>query len=293
MNLAPKVVRQIERGAKTQHCVPVARPTYVERPGPRGTIRTGDDSYYLIQPRKPAVGDSLIVQTAREHEIESRRRAQVRVIVTDVAVARIRDLTPDHARLQGYESLPAFARDWLGRHDTAWPPKVEAICKTCDGWGEHPDHDGQVIPCEADCQVGTVRVPSKPDDNETLTRLETAHGDHLIYLITFELQRDQTLFLSRRQYMPPTPSITEALDPSAPLLDPPSPAWKQRAEIHRREAVRDVRLAGLDRLAADLQAEAHRLAVEHGTDVTGLIRQLDHKVERIRRKLGDQDREAA
>lgn len=277
MNLPPKVVRQIERGVKTQHRVLVAKTA-----------------------RKPEIGGSLVVQHAVEHEDETKRLPQVRVIVTDLTTTRVGDITTDQARAEGHGSLAEFASDWMRRHDPQWPPLTEALCKECQGHKHYENHHGETVQCDHCDEVGTIEIPDAEalaDTDLILARFQRRHAHHLVYVITFVLQVDVTRFLNRRAHLPPTTSLAEALDPEAPLLGPPSKEWKQRAEALHREGVQaqdGALLAGLDRVAADLEAETQLLALLTNVDPSHDLFVIKQRLNKLRRKIEERtERRAA
>lgn len=300
MKLSPAAVRAVERGDKTEHRVLFKDPKLVKRPGPqpRGgkrPERIGASATYVQQPFRPARGDSLVIQTADT----DRGLDEVRVIVTNVRTELLSETRPVDAIAEGYKTLADFAHAWMTKHSTAWPPKTEALCTNCHGETVYTDHHGNEVDCTLCDEVGTILVDDKPPADEILERFERKHGHHLVWVIQFEHQVDVTRWLHKRPYLPPTLSIGEAMDPEAPILGAPHPDWKQRGERLRAAALKDrdgARLAGLDRLSADLEAEALRLALESDADVNSLVREVRHKVDRIKQKVAgrsDQHRRAA
>lgn len=303
MRLTPEAVRAAERGDKTEHRLLVREPREVRRPGPqtRGgkrPQRAGDSATYMQQPFRPSVGDSLVIQPEYRDEDPKKDKPEVRVQVTAVRTELLGEIKPVDAIAEGHKTLADFAHHWMSRHSSAWPPLTEALCKNCDGHATYVNHDGEHVPC-GECEIGVVDVPYRPDDPVILDRFERKHAHHLVWVITFEIQHDYSRFLNRRAHLPATTSIGEALDPDAPLLGPPRPNWKENSEALRQAALRErdgARLAGLERLGAQLEAEALRLALESNTDVGSLVREVRHKVDRIKGKVtgrSDQHRRAA
>ncbi|MCU1500553.1 MAG: hypothetical protein JWM47_4506 [Acidimicrobiales bacterium] len=301
MRLTPKAVRAIERGAKTEHRVLITDPREARRPGPRGKggqriVRTGVSATYTTSPFRPAIGDSLVVQPETiDPDTGETKLEQVRVVVTDVDRSTLGDITPAGALAEGHPTVAAFADHWMRQHTHTWPEKTEALCKNCDGTEKYIDHDGQEVEC-LECELGVVMVDDTPTPEATLDHFDRKHAHHLVWVVSFELQVDVPLYLNKRAYLPPTTSLSEALEP-VEILGPPRPDWAHRAEVRRREALRDrdgARLAGLDRITAELEAEALRLALESDADVDIVVRQIRTRVDTIKRKVaGEPDRRAA
>lgn len=283
MRLTPKAVRAVERGTKTTHRVLVKDPTTkVRKNGTR----------YFTQPFRPSVGHTISIQPASDN------RPEVRVLITGVARGLLGDITPAEVQAEGYQTLAEFADHWMRTHTTAWPPKTEALCKNCDGHETYIDHEGQNRDCQ-ECELGIVLVDDTPDAETILDRFERHHAHHLVWVVTFEYQADTTRWLNKRAHLPTTTSMSEALEPDAPILGPPSKEWKERSRRLHEATLKDrdgARLAGLDRIAADLEAEAMRLGLESDADVASLVRQVGQKVDHIKRKVegrSDQHRRAA
>lgn len=294
MILDPKVVRQVERGEKTQHRVLIATARTVTRAAPTALKhrdepkleRVGLSATYETKPFRPEVGQSIIIQTRTENEDEAKRLPEVRVRVTGRDRATLADITPAGAKAEGWPTLAEFADQWMRGRDKTWPPKEPAICKECQGDAEYKDHDGLTVPCEH-CDDGEVQVDAKPGTGETLAHFNRVHGHHLVWVVSFELDTDVLRYLNRRPHMPPTTSVSEALDQTAPLLGEPRLDWKQRADIRRREALRDrdgARLAGLS-TAEDRLAELQLLAVKRGVDIDVDLRYIRHRLDRIEDKV--------
>lgn len=266
MNLPRKVVRQIERGEKTEHRLPATA-------------------------SKPKVGDSLIVQNRRDHEDEAKALPQVRVRVLDVPLETVGETGLQGAKAEGHKTLAAFASDWMRRYDTQWPPTTEALCPECAGHKHYVDHAGETVQCDYCDEVGTLEVEDREclaDTELIIARFQRRHAHHLVHVIRFELDADVVRYLNQRSYLPPTTNPTEALDPEAPLLGAPRPDWRTRAETRRLEALKDTagaRLAGLDRLAAELEAEAELLALATETDVARDMFVIKARLERIRQRI--------
>lgn len=68
---------------------------------------------------------------------------------------------------------------------------------------------------------------------------------------------------------------------------PPDPSWRESAERHRRRARSDVNAARLSGLThpEERLAELRRMAAESGVDLRGDLRQVEHVVRRIERKV--------
>lgn len=69
-----------------------------------------------------------------------------------------------------------------------------------------------------------------------------------------------------------------------------NPDWRLRAEAHRKLSRADLdaaRLSGLDH-PEERVAELRRMAAERGKDIRGDLRQLEHVVRRIERKVSEE-----
>lgn len=273
MNLSSKVVRQIERGAKTEHRIPV-----------RG--------------KKPTIGDSLIVQPRVDDEDEKRRKPQVRVRVLNVALEQVGDITPAGAQAEGHASLTEFASDWMSRYDAGWPPTTEALCPECHGHKHYIDGHGDKVECTYCDPVGTIEVPDTDrlaDTEFVIARFQRKHAHHLVYVLAVAPDVDIVHYLNQRAYLPPTTNPSEALDREAPLLGDPRPDWRQRAETRRVEALRardGARLAGL-RTEEERLAELKRLAAEHNVDIDSDVKVIRHRLNAIETKITNKTQRAA
>ena len=100
----------------------------------------------------------------------------------------------------------------------------------------------------------------------------------------------------------PKRSIDQDLPPDVPQLvavealkGSPSPEWRENAERHRRRARADVnaaRLSGLTHPEERLR-ELRAMAAQHGVDIRSDVRQVEHVVRRIERKVTGVDDRAA
>lgn len=306
MRLTPAQVRQVQRGEKTQHRVLIVAPHEVRRPPAQGKIgranpRTGLSATYVTETRKPAVGDSIVIQPRQEPDPERNlpEVPEVRIQITNVNRERLGDLTTETARAEGYKGnhpLADFQHDWMVRHDPGYPPETEALCPNCAGHTQYENHQGETVDCEECDEVGTILVPTRPDPETIIARFQHRHAHHLVYALQFTHQADISLWLHRRPGHPATTSIGEALDPDAPLLGEPSRQWREKAEQRRKNALRDrdgARLAGLDRLHAAYQAELHRLALEDGSDASRDARVIGDRHEKAKRRLSNDEHEEA
>lgn len=212
-----------------------------------------------------------------------------RIVVTDLRLQRLGDMTTADAQAEGHPSMVAFSDWFLCRHAHGWPPQEEKLCGNCHGHTVYTDHHGDEIACTLCDEVGTVRgdVPlgDPPRDPAGLAARFFEFVDRHVWVVSFML--DDRRFLHRDSSRGYTSDPREALEEEPEVIGDPLPVWKVRGETARRrdrQAVDSTRLSGLPTIDDQL-AELRRMAAERGVDLTRERHVLDKGRAAIERKI--------
>lgn len=213
-----------------------------------------------------------------------------RITVTDVVDQKLTDITLEQARAEGHRTRADFADHWMRRHDKTWPLLEEEMCPVCEGTTRLDNGE----PCDGGCdEVGTILVEAYLGTERTLEIFKLRHAHRYVWVVTFELA--QHLYLHRKTDGGYTADPREALLDAGEVLDPPSPDWAKRSELHRRAALQSTtgaRLAGL-RTEEERLAELRALAAERNVDIDSDLKVIRHRNNAIERKIRERDEKRA
>ena len=197
----------------------------------------------------------------RSYAVEpGRRRAGVaRILITDITQEDVADITFAAARAEGFKTTLEFKHHWLSLHDAAWLDRLD------DTWADPTD-------------AGY--------DELVLERFDARHADTLVWVITFQLDRQHLpRYLHRHSERGYTSREHDALHHEPEAIDA---ITQERYARQARE--RDVaRRRGEDRRALLEQRldAACALALLRGVDVKDDTRIARRRLEALDRNPGD------
>lgn len=160
---------KIVTGRKTMTRRPVKEPQLVRRTIKINGERRPAGPERWTRPFEPKVGGRIAVQPGRG------QHAVAHILVADVRRELVGEITYEDARREGFRTTEEFKVYWVRLYDRAWIDRQERVV--------HPD--------------GVVETLELLTDEDLVARFDERHANRLVWVIGFELARDEhPLFLT-------------------------------------------------------------------------------------------------
>lgn len=195
MILPAPMAKRAAHGQATIGLVPLLESRTITRP---------NRTTYESKPWTPKTGrpEPLRAYIERTYEDSGKRHRALTVLASIVILdhgtmllAALTDKTTEMlalARACGYKTRADLAGEWMRHYDRRqdWPPMTEALCPRCDGTTELAGG----VECP-DCDLGVLLVEETPGEEETLARFKARHGNTLVHVVEFTLDKTEHLRL--------------------------------------------------------------------------------------------------
>lgn len=199
-------------------------------------------------------------------------------------------------RACGFKTRADLAREWMRHYDKRhdWPPRRLANCPGCDGTGVL-DPEGveaghvEFVECPG-CDMGAIYVEDTPTDAETLTRFKARHGDTLVHVVRFTLDKTEHLRLLSPAGRPRGDELGYTENPTHALEDAGEavPAAYQAA-LSKEAGDRDAKLRAetIRRETAKINQSLRVIASVGDETLRTPIDAVRRRVDRLERKVPD------